>query len=112
MRANEIIMKFLTAPFRWVIWAMVKYAATWGLYKHPQAVFFVRMERMAREMNRMSRTGKISARRIPALRKDYIALRKDLHAGMCPKEFYKVANELVDAYKHILSEYDRSGIIA
>lgn len=105
-------MKFLSAPFRLVVWVIVKYAATWGFYKHPQTVFLVRMERMTSEMNRMSRTGKISTRRIPALRKDYIALRKELQAGLCPKEFYRVTNDLVDVYNRILGEYDRSGIIA
>lgn len=100
-------MKFLTAPFRWVVWVIVKYAATWGFYKHPQTVFLVRMERMNREMDRVSRTGKISTRRIPALRKDYIALRKELHAGMCPKEFYKAATSLVEQYKYVLNEYDQ-----
>lgn len=112
MKVNEIIIKFLTAPFRWVIWAMVKYAATWGLYKHPKTVFLVRMERMAREMNRISRTGKISIKRIPALRRDYITLRKELHAGMCPKEFYKVATDLADQYKYILQEYDQATLNA
>lgn len=105
-------MKFIFAPFRWLIWIIVKYATTWGCYKHPPTVLMIRIERMSRELNRMNRTGKVSVRRLPALRKDYIALRKEIHAGLCPKEFYKVANDLVDVYKRILSEYDHSRITA